>query len=100
MPDNGGNNDGYIDAQDPIYAKLRIWIDAHQDGFSQPNELYTLSELGAARIDLQYQVKPRTDQYGNEFYLRGRVWDVHGQEDGLGTCTSYLNSEPYEAVSA
>ncbi len=72
-PENGGNNDGFIDPHGAIYSKLRIWIDANHDGISQPNELHSLSELGIGRIDLQYQVKPRTDQYGNKFYFRSRV---------------------------
>lgn len=93
-PENGGNDDGFIDAQDAVFTKLRIWIDANHDGFSQPNELHTLSELGIARIDLQYQVKPKTDQYGNAFYLRGRVWDVHGQQAGRWAWDVYLKTQP------
>lgn len=93
-PENGGNDDGFIDAQDAIYSKLRIWIDANHDGYSQPNELHTLSELGIGRIDLQYQVKPRTDQYGNAFYLRSRVWDVHGQQGGRWAWDVYLKGQP------
>jgi hypothetical protein len=81
-PENGGNDDGFIDAQDAIYPKLLIWVDKNHDGISQPDELHTLSELGIGRIDLQYQVKPKTDQYGNEFYLRGRVWDLKGFRGG------------------
>jgi len=93
-PENGGNDDGFVDAQDAVYAKLRIWIDANHDGFSQPNELHTLSELGIARIDLQYQVKPKTDQYGNVFYVRGRVWGAHGQRGGRWAWDVYLRTQP------
>jgi hypothetical protein len=92
-PENGGNEDGFIDAQDSIYSKLRIWVDQNHDGVSQPNELHTLSELGIARIDLQYQVKPKTDQYGNEFYLRGRVWDTHGRQSGTWAWDVYLRTK-------
>jgi len=58
-PENGGNNDGFIDPHGAIYSKLSIWIDANHDGISQPNELHSLSELGIGRIELQYQVCPR-----------------------------------------
>ena len=92
--ENGGNADGFIDEKDAIYSKLRIWIDTNHDGVSQPNELHALSDLGIARIDLQYQVKPRTDQYGNEFYLRSRVWDVHGQQGGRWAWDVYLKAQP------
>ena len=93
-PENGGNDDGFIDEKDAIYSKLRVWIDASHDGISQPNELHSLSELGIRRIDLQYQVKPRTDQYGNEFYLRSRVWDIQGQQGGRWAWDVFLKSQP------
>jgi len=92
-PENGGNDDGFIDAQDAIYTKLRIWVDANHDGISQPEELHTLSELGIARIDLQYQVKARTDQYGNEFRYRARVWDAHGNRSGRWAWDVYLHRD-------
>jgi hypothetical protein len=93
-PENGGNDDGFIDAQDAIYSKLRVWVDKNHDGISQPDELHSLSELGVARIDLQYQVKPRTDEFGNEFYLRGRVWDVKGKQGGRWAWDVYLRRQP------
>lgn len=92
-PENGGNDDGFIDAQDAIYAKLLVWIDSNHDGISQPNELHTLSELGVARIDLQYQAKPWTDQYGNDFHFRGRVWDVHGKQSGRWAWDVYFHRD-------
>jgi hypothetical protein len=93
-PENGGNGDGFIDAQDAIYAKLLIWVDKNHDGVSQLDELHSLSELGIGRIDLQYQVKPKTDQYGNEFYLRGRVWDVKGHQGGKWAWDVYFRRQP------
>ncbi|MGB9466192.1 MAG: hypothetical protein WBR10_13870 [Candidatus Acidiferrum sp.] len=92
-PENGGNDDGFIDAQDAIYSKLRIWVDENHDGVSQPNELHTLSELGIARIDLQYQVKSWTDKYGNDFHYRGRVWDAHGKQGGKWAWDVYLKRD-------
>ena len=92
-PENGGNGDGFIDSQDAIYSKLRIWIDKNHDGVSQPNELHSLSELGIGRIDLQYQVKPRIDQYGNGFALRSRIWDIHGNQGGRWAWDVYLRTQ-------
>lgn len=89
-PENGGNDDGFIDSSDAIYSHLRVWVDTSHDGLTRPHELHTLSELGIARIDLQYEVKPRTDEFGNEFYLRARVWDRYGRRGGRWAWDVYL----------
>jgi trimeric autotransporter adhesin len=52
-PENGGNDNGFIDPGDAIYSKLLLWIDENHDGISQPSELKHLSDLGVSRIDLQ-----------------------------------------------
>src|SRR5882762_3422244 len=34
------------------------------------------------------------DQYGNEFYLRNRVWDIQGQQGGRWAWDVFLRSQP------
>jgi hypothetical protein len=46
------NKDGKIDAQDSVFADLRVWRDLNQDGISESNELFTLDELGITSINL------------------------------------------------
>ncbi|EOF7414818.1 S8 family serine peptidase [Salmonella enterica] len=46
------NKDGVIDSRDPIWQKLRVWVDNTHDGQSAPTELRTLSELGITQINL------------------------------------------------
>lgn len=46
------NYDGRIDAEDEIYAELRVWKDLNQDGVSDEGELLTLEEANVASISL------------------------------------------------
>lgn len=65
LPSEGGDSNGWIDRGDKIYSKLRVWIDANQDGEAQPDELHTLDQLGIKRIGLRYHLAEKVDQYGN-----------------------------------
>ncbi|MFL9866670.1 calcium-binding protein [Paraburkholderia fungorum] len=46
------NHDNVIDASDPAFASLRVWVDANGNGASDSGELYTLSQLGIVSINL------------------------------------------------
>ncbi len=72
-PENGGNNDGVIDARDKIFSSLRLWIDKNHNGISEPDELFPLDQLGIEGLDLIYQQSPIEDKNGNLFRLRGSV---------------------------
>jgi hypothetical protein len=76
------NHDGVIDAQDPIYTGLRIWIDSNHDGVSQPEELHRLAELRVDSISLHYGELRMTDEYGNQFrYTAAADIDNAGRQD-------------------
>ena len=57
---NGGNEDGFIDAADSAFTELQVWRDLDQDGNSDPNELFTLEELGITRINANATDIPET----------------------------------------
>jgi hypothetical protein len=77
--EQGGNQDGVIDAKDLIYSQLRIWVDANHDGISQPEELHTLPEAGIFSISLNYSLSKRTDEFGNVFRYRAKVNQGEGE---------------------
>jgi hypothetical protein len=72
-PQNGGNGDGIIDSHDAVWSKLRLWIDSNHDGVSQPEELFTLPELGVNSLGLTYDFDQHTDAFGNQFRYKGTV---------------------------
>jgi hypothetical protein len=72
-PESGGNGDGIIDERDPVFSRLRLWIDANHDGVCQPEELHRLPELGIYSLALDYTESPRTDAFGNQFRYKARV---------------------------
>ena len=80
-PANGGNGDGRIDERDAVFAALRLWRDENHNGQSEPNELRPLAGLLQA-IDLNYKESKHTDQFGNQFRYRAKVYDVHGVHGG------------------
>ncbi|RMH90942.1 hypothetical protein EBB59_09200 [Lysobacter pythonis] len=46
------NKDGRFDANDASFADVKVWRDLNQDGISQANELFSLTDVGIQSINL------------------------------------------------
>jgi hypothetical protein len=79
---NGGNGDGVIDPQDPIFSRLRLWQDTNHNGVSEPVELHPLAAKDVVRLHLNYKESKRVDADGNEFRYRARIDDAKGARVG------------------
>jgi len=73
-----GTGSGVIDSSNPIHYQLLLWIDINHDGISQPNELFTLPQLGITSISVNYSHAKYVDQYGNQFQDKAPVVVQHG----------------------
>jgi hypothetical protein len=73
MPENGGNGDGWINANDLVHNHLQIWIDSNHDGVSQQGELQSLGNVGILAISVVASQDARRDPVGNVYRYRAPV---------------------------
>lgn len=66
-----GNGDGIIDARDPIWNQLRVWVDASHDARVDGGELKTLAELGITQINVRASGTPGETRDGSRVLARG-----------------------------
>jgi len=72
------NGDGVIDANDPVYAQLRVWVDANLDGRTGQGELLTLEEAGVRSISVAYTNSTHVDANGNAHRQVGSYTTTEG----------------------
>src|SRR5262249_23119733 len=54
------NGDGVLNANDPGFANLKVWVDADGDGVAQAGEVVSLASLGITAINLNASVVNET----------------------------------------
>jgi hypothetical protein len=67
------NGDGVINASDPIWSALLLWVDANHNGVSDPSELRRISGSTITAIETGYHWSGRRDQFGNRFGFEGQL---------------------------
>lgn len=73
-------DDGFINAKDPIYSKLRLWQDRNFNAVADAGELLTLAQVGVRSIDLRYDPNyAEKDKYGNETRYKSIVQTNDGR---------------------
>ena len=73
------NGDGVIDANDPVFAQLRVWVDANTDARTGKGELLTLEQAGVRSINLTYSESGFVDAQGNAHRQVGSYTTTDGQ---------------------
>lgn len=75
------NADNAITSADAQFGDLLVWIDTHPDGYSQENELHTLSDLSITSINLNfanvsYAISDNEIKQESNFVIDGQTRDI------------------------
>jgi hypothetical protein len=77
-----GNQDGVIDGLDDVFANLKVWVDANQNGVSEASELHTLAQLNVRSVQLTNTPSTQMDN-GNLLGLLSTWTDTSGHTHTL-----------------
>ena len=97
------NSDGKINSQDEQFGRLRVWKDSNGDGYSSPEELHSLEEVGVESINLQSVVVKTIDAQLNTPQRVGTFEKVDGStgqiaEYGFYQETTYTLANEWPVV--
>jgi hypothetical protein len=71
LADLDANHDGRIDASDPAWQQLLLWLDTNHDGSSTAEEIVSIPSSGVSAISTDYQRSGKKDRFGNELRYKG-----------------------------
>jgi hypothetical protein len=92
-----GNQDGVIDGLDVVFANLKVWVDANQNGMSEASELNTLAQLGVQSLQLAATPGTQMDN-GNLLALLSTWTDTNGHAHALADVLLTNTSLKHDAV--
>ena len=72
------NQDGVVDADDSVYAKLGVWQDKNSDGQTQAGELKSLVEHGLVSLSLK-AIESDIDSNDNQIGLQSSATKANGE---------------------
>ncbi len=92
-----GNQDGVIDGLDAVFANLKVWVDANQNGMSEASELRSLAQLGVQSLQLAAMPGTQMDN-GNLLALLSTWTDTSGHTHALADVLLTNTSLKHDAV--
>jgi hypothetical protein len=78
------NGDGILDASDPAFAELKLWVDSDQNGVTGEGELMSLADAGIASLNLDNTLKNQKQSNGNTLAREGSFTRTDGTESAMG----------------
>ncbi|WLQ13889.1 calcium-binding protein [Hahella aquimaris] len=88
LADMDSNDDGVVNASDAQFGNLRVWRDLNQDGESQANELFKLSDLGITAIGTSHKEGTINVGNGNQSIAQGQFTKSDGTTGETGAAES------------
>ncbi|NLY16166.1 MAG: hypothetical protein GXZ05_07260 [Gammaproteobacteria bacterium] len=78
------NGDGILDASDPAFAELKLWVDSDQNAVTGEGELISLTDAGIASLNLGSTLKNQKQSNGNTLAREGSFTRTGGTESAMG----------------
>lgn len=73
QPENGGDGNGALEADDLMFGQILLWSDSNANGRSEPEELASLAQSGIEALGTSFSTGyDSRDKHGNDLSLQGQ----------------------------